>query len=657
MFDRTDKEQDDILQELSTEEKKKKLKAKLLGRENSQTSDKDAPIDDKAIPDNFGKIKLGLNEKQKHKIFSSVKRNKVKLENKNLVKRHDIDIEEEDDLIGPPVPEDILLAQQAESNNEKQNDDPTKVPGKEEDFTMHNNEETKDEFEEVDQILFDYKIPISHESILSGHSKGVVALDIDPSGNRMATGGFDEEVRLWDFQGMNRSMQSFKSFVPYEGHPMWSISYSQSGNQFLWVAGAWQAKIYSRDGKQLKDTIRGDMYIRDTFNTKGHVSCLTDGMWHPTHPNKFLTSSIDGTVRLWDIESKLVGVDQQLMQEKVTKAHHYKSSRPTKVFCCKYSYDGKFKAAGWEDGSIKLWDEKGPNYRPVSILQQAHKEGLEITSLTFYQDGQRMLSRAMDDTLKFWDWRFPSEPINVWDDLMNITSHTNAALSPDEKIILTGDSVKKGMGNGCIHFFNTDTFEKICKIGISEGNVVRCQWHSKINQIVTTSTDWNARIFFDSELSKRGALNCITKEPRKHQPDDIQFGQPVLAPHALSQFKETYTSATKRLKKEEEEKKEKAQKKYVLGSSSTYQQYVMKMINKNTQRDEDPREALLKYKDIAEKEAFWVTPAYQQTQPKPVYNYESLNAEKEGESKVCPKCGLKYCVCAKNPMDEQDDDE
>lgn len=74
------------------------------------------------------------------------------------------------------------------------------------------------------------------------------------------------------------------------------------------------------------------MYIRDTFNTKGHVSCLTDGMWHPTHNNKFLTSSIDCTVRLWDIESKLMGVDQQLMQEKVTKAHHYKSSRPTKVY-------------------------------------------------------------------------------------------------------------------------------------------------------------------------------------------------------------------------------------------------------------------------------------------------------------------------------------
>lgn len=75
------------------------------------------------------------------------------------------------------------------------------------------------------------------------------------------------------------------------------------------------------------------MYIRDTYNTKGHVSSMTDGMWHPTAKTKFMTCSIDGTIRLWDIESKLMGVDQQLMQEKVTKADHYQTSRPTKVHC------------------------------------------------------------------------------------------------------------------------------------------------------------------------------------------------------------------------------------------------------------------------------------------------------------------------------------
>ena len=28
-------------------------------------------------------------------------------------------------------------------------------------------------------------------------------------------------------------------------------------------------------------TIRGDMYIQDMANTKGHVAALTDGKWNP----------------------------------------------------------------------------------------------------------------------------------------------------------------------------------------------------------------------------------------------------------------------------------------------------------------------------------------------------------------------------------------
>mmetsp|Transcript_20669 Transcript_20669/g.20408 ORF Transcript_20669/g.20408 Transcript_20669/m.20408 type:complete len:124 (+) Transcript_20669:706-1077(+) len=123
----------------------------------------------------------------------------------------------------------------------------------------------------------------------------------------------------------------------------------------------------------------------------------------------------------------------------------------------------------------------------------------------------------------------------------------------------------------------------------------------------------------------------------------MQYGNPIIAPHALPQFKQIYVSAKKRLLKEKEEKEEREKEKYVPGSSSTYQQYIMQMINKNTQRDRDPREAILEYKELAEKEAVLVGPAYQLTQPKPIYNYEAIKEdENEESSNICPKCGLKY---------------
>src|SRR5207237_8586171 len=43
------------------------------------------------------------------------------------------------------------------------------------------------------------------------------------------------------------------------------------------------------------------MYIRDLKNTKGHISGLTSGEWNPKSKETILTSSEDGSIRLWDV--------------------------------------------------------------------------------------------------------------------------------------------------------------------------------------------------------------------------------------------------------------------------------------------------------------------------------------------------------------------
>lgn len=50
---------------------------------------------------------------------------------------------------------------------------------------------------------------------------------------------------------------------------------------------------------------------------------------------------------------------------------------------------------------------------------------------------------------------------------------------------------------------------------------------------------------------------------------------------------------------------------------------------KETWMNEDPREAILKYADAAEKDPKFIAPAYSQTQPKPVFaESDSDNEEK-----------------------------
>lgn len=60
-------------------------------------------------------------------------------------------------------------------------------------------------------------------------------------------------------------------------------------------------QIYDRDGLTLGEFVKGDMYIRDLKNTKGHISGLTCGEWHPKDKQTILTSSEDGSLRIWDV--------------------------------------------------------------------------------------------------------------------------------------------------------------------------------------------------------------------------------------------------------------------------------------------------------------------------------------------------------------------
>jgi WD40 repeat protein len=88
-----------------------------------------------------------------------------------------------------------------------------------------------------------------------------------------------------------------REITPSDGHPVLSVSWSPTGDAFLCVTGSAQPRFYDRDGKLLGECARGDMYIRDMKNTKGHITGCSGGCWHPIDRYTAVTSSEDGTVR------------------------------------------------------------------------------------------------------------------------------------------------------------------------------------------------------------------------------------------------------------------------------------------------------------------------------------------------------------------------
>lgn len=542
-----------------------------------------------------------------------------------------VEVEEDDgQMIGPPRPPAELSPIEEDDEDGGMIGPPAPPPGSQLDDS--------DFEEDLDggELGNRFRLPLSNEIVLKGHTKVVSTIAVDHTGSRVLSGSYDYTVRMYDFQGMNSRLQSFRQLEPFEGHQVRNLSWSPTSDRFLCVTGSAQAKIYDRDGLTLGEFVKGDMYIRDLKNTKGHISGLTYGEWHPKTKETILTSSEDGSLRVWD-------VNDFKSQKQVIKP---KLARPGRVpvTTCTWDCDGKSIAGGIGDGSIQIWSIKpGWGSRPDIHVEKSHVD--DITGLKFSTDGALLLSRSFDGTLKVWDLRKMKEPLKIFEELPNNYAQTNIAFSPNEQLFFTGTSVERdSTSGGLLCFFDRANLELVSKVGVSPScSVVQCTWHSRLNQIFATVGDKSqggTHVLYDPTLSERGALVCVARAPRRKSIDDFEAKPVIHNPHALPLFRDAPSRKRQREKVLKDPLKSHKPELPINGpgfggrvgtsQGSLLTQYLLKKggMIKETWMDEDPREAILKYADVAVQDPKFIAPAYSETQPEPVFAKSDSDEEK-----------------------------
>ncbi|CAG4983310.1 unnamed protein product [Parnassius apollo] len=532
------------------------------------------------------------------------------------------DDENDEDLIGPPIPKEILEPgsnDSAQSKTDKANSD----------------EDSYDELSGSDDEEFNLekRIPNTHEVEMLHGTKAVIALAVDPSGARLATGSIDYDVSFWDFAGMDSSMRSFRTLQPCENHPIKALQYSATGDSILVVSGSAQAKVLDRDGFEVLECVKGDQYITDMARTKGHTASLNSGCWHPHIREEFMTCSQDGTLRLWLTENP--------KQHKSVIKPRQQGGLKTNPTACAFSRDGNTVACGCYDGSIQMWDHRRNFVNTTALLRDAHQKQSEISSISYSYLGHQLASRGNDDTLKLWDLRSFKKPLNVFSGLFSRYEQTDCGFSPDDTIIFTGESLQRNQDIGRLLFYNTKTFESVTNIEVSKSHVIKAVWHAKLNQIFVGCGNGVVKCYYDHKRSLRGAKLCIVKTHRKKHSMEVVSTQQIITPHALPLFRqEKLRTSKKRMEKDRlDPVKSKrpdlpitsGQGGRVAASGSTLSSFVIRNLglSKRVDDEQDPREAILKYAKEAEENPFWVAPAYKKTQPKPIFQNEG---EEEGPS-------------------------
>lgn len=192
-----------------------------------------------------------------------------------------------------------------------------------------------------------------------------------------------------------------------------------------------------------------------------------------------------------------------------------------------------------------------------------------------------------------------------------------------------------GSQTGHLHILNPATLQPEHVTMVTPNSpLITATWHDKINQIVTGSANAETHVLYSPTISTRGAAQIMVKAPkRRHIDDDPNLttdttlglsGDSIVNPNGLlsssNQISTSYAARHPTVGLTASGRSRDPRRPHIpaqtpFAKSQPDEKHIKEHIPLSSMRDEDPREALLKYAEKAEKDPMF-TNAWSKTQPK-----------------------------------------
>ena len=282
--------------------------------------------------------------------------------------------------------------------------------------------------------------------LLRGHEADVTALAFSPDGQRLVSASLDHSARVWAVPG---------------GAPVFALR----GH-----ANAVNALAVAPDGRTLV-TANADRSARiwDLVSGRERRSLAAVGLAVAFSPDGKIIASAgeDKTVRLWDAASG--------RELRTLHGHAHQ------VYAVAFSPDGKLVASGSHDDTVRLWD--AASGREVRVLK-GHQDS--VRSLAFAPDGHTLASGSYDDTIKLWD-------VASGQERRTIKGHANrvnaVAYSPDGRFIVSGAE------DQTVRLWDTASGQELRTLRGHGGAVLAVAFAPDSKQLASTGRDRSVRVW------------------------------------------------------------------------------------------------------------------------------------------------------------------